>query len=65
VPIGLVGKESWGGLFEWIKSTLLETENIHPEDLALMKLLDTPDDIMAIIRNFYEEDEKHPLRPNF
>jgi len=65
VPIVLAGKDYWGGLIEWIKSTLLETENIHPEDLALMKLLDTPDDIMAIIRNFYEEDEKHPLRPNF
>ncbi len=65
VPIVLVGKDYWGGLIDWVKSTLLETENINPEDLELMNLVDSPDEIMAIIRNFYEEDEKHPLRPNF
>jgi hypothetical protein len=32
-PIILVGKEFWGGLFDWVKTTLLDAGNISAKDL--------------------------------
>lgn len=62
-PIVLVGKKYWSGLFEWIKSTVLEEEhNINPEDLNLFHLTDTTDEAVKIITDFYS---KYMLKPNF
>jgi len=62
-PIILVGVEFWGGLLEWIKKTLLTThQNISPQDLNLIHLVDTADDVLSILDNFYDEDN---LSPNF
>lgn len=61
-PIILVGKEFWGGLFEWIKNTMLEAGNISPEDLDLIKLVDTEDEVVEIIDTYYKG---HTMSPNF
>ncbi len=62
-PIVLVGTKFWTGLIEWIKATLLEAENnISEEDLNLFKLVDTPDDAVKVIDDFYK---KYMLKPNF
>ncbi|WP_439152056.1 TIGR00730 family Rossman fold protein [Winogradskyella sp.] len=61
-PIILVGKEFWGGLFDWVKTTLLEAGNISPKDLDLMHLVDTSDEVIHILNDFYKE---YDLSPNF
>ncbi|NKI32424.1 TIGR00730 family Rossman fold protein [Croceivirga thetidis] len=61
-PIILVGTEFWGGLFDWIKNTMLEAGNISPKDLDLIKLVDTEDEVVEIINAFYKG---HTLSPNF
>lgn len=62
-PIILVGVEFWGGLLDWIKKTLLNThQNISPQDLDLIHLVDTADDVLSILDNFYDKDN---LSPNF
>lgn len=62
-PIILVGSKFWNGLIDWIKSTLLEEyQNISKKDLDLFIIVDTPDEVVDIIDNFYK---KHHLRPNF
>jgi len=62
-PIVLVGKKYWSGLFDWIKSTVLEMEhNINPEDLNLFHITDTADEAVKIITDFYS---KYMLKPNF
>lgn len=62
-PIVLVGKKFWGGLLEWIKSTLLEMEhNISEKDLELFKIVDTADEAVEVIEDFYL---KYMLKPNF
>lgn len=62
-PIILVGVDFWGGLMEWIKKTLLETnQNISPQDLDLFHLVDTADDVLSILDNFYDKEN---LSPNF
>jgi uncharacterized protein (TIGR00730 family) len=62
-PIVLVGTEYWSGLIEWIKNVMLTKEkNINPEDLDLFSLVDTPEEAVQIIDDFYS---KYVLQPNF
>lgn len=61
-PIILVGSEFWGGLVDWIKDTLLTAGNISPKDLDLIHVVDTSDEVIDILNEFYE---KSKLSPNF
>lgn len=62
-PIVLVGKKYWSGLLDWVKTTMLEEENnISAEDLNLFRLVDTPEEAVEHINNFYT---KYRLKPNF
>ncbi len=61
-PIVLVGHKFWGGMIDWIKQTILEEKNINPEDLNLFSLVDTAEDAVKIITDFYS---KYMLKPNF
>ncbi len=62
-PVVLVGTEFWSGLIDWVQKTMLEKEkNINPEDMFLFKVVDTADDAVAHIVEFYE---KFILKPNF
>jgi uncharacterized protein (TIGR00730 family) len=48
-PVVLFGTEYWQGLFDWIRSTMLEGGKISPEDLDLMLLTDDPAEATAHI----------------
>jgi len=62
-PIVMVGKEYWEGLLKWIKEVLLEDEsNISPDDLDIFTIVDTADEVVDIITNFYS---KYAISPNF
>lgn len=62
-PIILVGSSFWGGLVDWIKKTLRdEYKTISPEDLDLIHVVDTPDEVTAILDAFYKQ---YQLSPNF
>lgn len=62
-PVVLVGKEYWTGLIEWMKHTMLEKEhNINAVDLELFKIVDTADEAVKHIVDFYS---KYLLKPNF
>ena len=61
-PIVLIGTEYWGGLVDWIKTTMVENKTISPEDVNLFTLTDDPDEAVQIICDFYA---KHSLSPNF
>lgn len=62
-PVILVGKEYWQGLLDWIKSTMLYKEhNISEGDLDLFKVVDTADEAVKYIVDFYS---KYLLKPNF
>ncbi len=61
-PIVLVGKEYWGGLFEWVKNVLLTEKNINEQDLDLFKMVDTAEEAVHEIDDFYS---KYLLSPNF
>lgn len=62
-PIVLVGSSYWTGLFEWVKTVMLEQENnISPKDLDLFKIVDTAEEAVKFIEEFYTS---HDLSPNF
>lgn len=62
-PIILVGTSFWAGLIDWIKDMMLKKNgNVSKEDLDLFKIVDTADEVVDAINNFYT---KHQLTPNF
>ncbi|MDX1277692.1 TIGR00730 family Rossman fold protein [Oceanihabitans sediminis] len=62
-PIILVGTEFWEGLFEWVKTTLLDKfNNISPKDMDLIHLVDTEDEVIDILDAWYKE---YGFSPNF
>lgn len=62
-PIILVGKSFWSGLIDWVKEVLLEREgNISPENLELFSIVDTADEAVKAIDDFYSQ---YMLKPNF
>ena len=62
-PIILVGTSFWTGLIEWVKTVLIEQEQtVSPDDLKLIKIVDTEDEVVEVLDNFYK---KYNLQPNF
>jgi len=61
-PIVLVDKEYWGGLVKWIEEKLLVEDKIAEEDMQIFQLVDTPEEAVGIIEEFYN---KYALKPNF
>ena len=44
-----MGTEFWGGLLDWIKSTLVTTGKISPADVDLIHVTDDVDEAVRII----------------
>ena len=62
-PVILFDTKFWGGLIDWIKEKLDEEYHyISSKDLDLIHLTDEPDEVVKIIKDFYQ---KRSLRPNF
>ena len=62
-PVVLVGKSYWTGLVNWIKEQMLDEEsNINPGDIDLFAIVDTAEEAVNYIEDFYKT---HELSPNF
>lgn len=61
-PIVLVGKKFWKGLLEWWKKVLVADKMISEDDFELFNLVDTPEQAVKVIDEFYS---KYLLSPNF
>ena len=62
-PIILVGSDFWAGLIDWINTVLIEKEKtVHSEDMNLIKIVDTEDEVVKALDDFYK---KYNLSPNF
>ena len=55
IPIILVGSKFWAGLFDWVKSTLVDEGMISPDDIYLMRILDKPEEVVDAIFSHYEK----------
>ena len=62
-PIVLLGKEYWSDLTNWIEKTMLgEEKNISASDLDLYRLVDTSEEAVHYIEEFFSTNS---LSPNF
>lgn len=49
-PIVLVNREYWAGLVDWLKNRMLADGNINQADMALVQVVDTPEQAADIIK---------------
>jgi uncharacterized protein (TIGR00730 family) len=49
-PVILMDSEFWSGLIKWMKSVLLRRKTITRQDLDIFRLVDTPEEAVAIIK---------------
>ena len=40
----------WSGLIDWLKTTLIKDKTISKSDLEYFKVVDTPEEAVAIIK---------------
>ncbi len=67
VPVILVGSEYWSGLKQWIVDVMLhQANNISEKDLDMIPITDDADEVVSIIRQFYNgSDRAHSIKPNY
>ncbi len=53
IPIILVNKPYWKCLMKWFTQRLIKEKAIGSEDLALFKIVNTPQEVLKAIRAFY------------
>ncbi len=54
IPIILVGSKFWGGLLDWLRSTLIAEGMASPDDMDLLQVIDEPAEVVAAIFKYYE-----------
>lgn len=61
-PVVLISKDYWCGLIDWIKERMLEDKKISEDDLEIFTVVDTVEDAVEVIDDFYKT---YSLQPNF
>jgi uncharacterized protein (TIGR00730 family) len=56
-PVILMGSSYWNGLIEWIRTVVVPTGNISPEDLSLFRVEDDPAKAAEIVDVFYRKNK--------
>jgi uncharacterized protein (TIGR00730 family) len=54
-PVVLVGRDYWSGLMTWISGAMMQDQKISEKDLALLKVVDTAEEAVSVINEFYSE----------
>jgi predicted Rossmann-fold nucleotide-binding protein len=60
-PIVLMGRDYWGGLFDWLRETALEAGTINPRDIELLHVTDDVDEAVRIV--VAADEDVAPRRP--
>lgn len=62
-PVILYGSEFWSGCVDWIKNTVSKKfNNVSTNEILLFEVVDTKDEIIDILKNFYNDKK---FSPNF
>ena len=51
-PVVLIGKAYWAGLLQWIRDSLLASNNVAEADLELLQVTDDPAEVVGIVKAF-------------
>jgi uncharacterized protein (TIGR00730 family) len=61
-PVVMVGIKFWEGVIDWFRDVLVKEGMVESDDLQLFNLVDTPEEAVRVIDDFYS---KYLLAPNF
>jgi uncharacterized protein (TIGR00730 family) len=59
-PLVLFGTEYWGGLYDWLRSTMASRGNIAQDDLRFLNVTDSPEEAVRIVQECYERNCVEP-----
>ena len=54
-PVILYGSEYWAGLVQWLRTSVLEANNIVQEDVDSIHVVDTPEAVRDIVVAYHEQ----------
>jgi len=54
-PVILFGTEYWGGLISWLRDQVLSANNIKPEDVDSIRVVDEPERVRDIVVEFHKK----------
>ena len=54
IPIILVKESFWRGLLEWFRGTLVKEGSISKDDLALIQVVEEPQQVVEAIFGYYK-----------
>jgi hypothetical protein len=55
MPVILVHAPFWSGLLDWFKGTLVREGVIDKDDMGLLSVVNTADEVLDVIFRYYEE----------
>ena len=64
VPIVLVNAKFWQGLMDWFVDTLIPESTISEEDLDLIKIVETPEQVLEAIFDYYQNYDSEKAQQN-
>jgi uncharacterized protein (TIGR00730 family) len=60
IPVILYGTKFWSGLLDWMRQELLVRGLINAEDIDLMTLCDSPEEVVDAVFSFYQQRSVMP-----
>lgn len=61
-PVIVFGSQYWRGLLEWMKKTVLKEGCIDKDDLNIFQVVDTPEDVVKVVKRFYNRNRNNVKR---
>lgn len=65
IPIIFVNKKFWSGLIEWFKTTLIDEKMISPEDMDLIKVVDTAEEAVDFLKECHRYGKRSSVISKF
>jgi uncharacterized protein (TIGR00730 family) len=56
-PVVLYNSEYWKGLLDWLRKTVLANNCISEEDLSLLRVCDSTDEVVEVVNSWYTKQE--------
>jgi len=56
-PVILFSSEYWHGFLEWLQGTVLASGSISEEDFELLRVIDSPEEVVDAVNKWYEKHE--------
>jgi uncharacterized protein (TIGR00730 family) len=56
-PVIMFSSEYWRGFLDWLKKTVLETGYISEEDFELLRVFDSPQEVVNAVKTWYDRQE--------